>query len=1162
MTHLNERIGYIKTPAVDFFKQLQECCCDTVSVKQRYGVLRDVFYRAVEQEIADSPLNFVGIFAKLDHLVKERNIPLGIASLLHLSRKDLFPEHNRKRMDEEVMERDFGHNLKATALLVSQLAGNTEIPQSLRSLFPQSDRTGRWSGFDEKLLRVIVDEWDEHIILATAEETGETVRVCYDETNANLTRNGQGDWSYLNNILRRGSQLNLLRVRNNDGVLFPELIIYEPDYLINVTTVASCFETYAESPFVALVNKIKPQPNTASIHLGNLAGQFLDDTVHRREVDFDDALGSFVKHNALAMISCEEICTSQGFIDFRESARLQQRNIRMLMGEDFARMVNGYDSKNVRLEPSFISEVLGIQGRLDLLYENNGDTVIVEQKSGKGEFVSGKMTMGDANVPVPKETHMVQLMLYRALFVYEYQRFASQMKYAMLLYSKYTKGLVSPANVPQLLLRAVRMRNLLAWCEMNYAERGMMELASLTPEKLNKKGISGRLWEQYVCPQLHELLSPIQNSTPLERMYYLRFMHFLEGEQMRAKLGSRQKENSGFACVWHDSLEEKKAAGNIYDELTIASFQKNDGIIEGVTMAFQEVISVDSSNFRVGDMVMLYPYRKGEVPNACAQIVNRAFILNITNEGIVLRLKNSQVDEAQFDCSDDVMWAIEHDMQDSSSGNLYSAMHGFLMASQRRKDLVLCQRTPDVDDSMQLKGDYGRFDELVLRAKQARDLFLIIGPPGTGKTSFGLVNLLKEELLEEGSNILLLSYTNRAVDEICSKLEEMSLQDDTFDYIRIGSEYSCAEQYRTHLLSYRSMHSASGGEVLGMIRSTRVFCATTSSVCANMSLFRVKKFSLAIVDEASQILEPHIIGILSAKNGNENAVGRFVLIGDHKQLPAVVQQTEEETRVDAPELLSVGLRDCRLSLFERFLSRFKCQGEESGYDRRFVYMLTRQGRMHEEIADFPNREFYGGKLSVVPLEHQLEVLPDCETDNSLAHILTHHRVAFIASERPLQSVSDKTNAIEAEMIAQTVLQVYLLNKERFDAAQTVGVIVPYRNQIAAVRSAIGCLNVPELNGIAIDTVERYQGSQRDYILYGFTIQRDYQLNFLSNNVFEEDDMIIDRKLNVAMTRARKHLVMIGNPSILNKNYTFSRLIDYTKQKNCFFPYNFCGSSSI
>jgi superfamily I DNA and/or RNA helicase len=117
-----------------------------------------------------------------------------------------------------------------------------------------------------------------------------------------------------------------------------------------------------------------------------------------------------------------------------------------------------------------------------------------------------------------------------------------------------------------------------------------------------------------------------------------------------------------------------------------------------------------------------------------------------------------------------------------------------------------------------------------------------------------------------------------------------------------------------------------------------------------------------------------------------------------------------------------------------------------------------------------------------------------------------------------------------------------MEKDHFSATDTVGVIVPYRNQIAEVRKYIERSCIDALRGITIDTVERFQGSQRDYILYGFTIQHFYQLDFLTSNVFEEDGCIIDRKLNVAMTRARKQLLLTGCAAILQHNPLFRELI--------------------
>ena len=170
----------------------------------------------------------------------------------------------------------------------------------------------------------------------------------------------------------------------------------------------------------------------------------------------------------------------------------------------------------------------------------------------------------------------------------------------------------------------------------------------------------------------------------------------------------------------------------------------------------------------------------------------------------------------------------------------------------------------------------------------------------------------------------------------------------------------------------------------------------------------------------------------------------------------------------------------------------------------------------------------------------------------MTDLLLTRRIAFIAVDSPKQSPSDKVNTNEAQAIAATVRRIYELHLDTFSPTQTVGVIVPYRNQIAEVRNALEQYHIDALHDITIDTVERYQGSQRDYIVYGFTIQKYYQLEFLTSNVFEEDGCIIDRKLNVAITRAREHLLMFGNPRLLSHNITFSELLSFVRERNGYF----------
>ena len=159
-------------------------------------------------------------------------------------------------------------------------------------------------------------------------------------------------------------------------------------------------------------------------------------------------------------------------------------------------------------------------------------------------------------------------------------------------------------------------------------------------------------------------------------------------------------------------------------------------------------------------------------------------------------------------------------------------------------------------------------------------------------------------------------------------------------------------------------------------------------------------------------------------------------------------------------------------------------------------------------------------------------------------------MVFIPAEAPdYLTCSDKTNPNEARIVATLLDHIYRLTESRFDPNRTVGVIVPYRNQIAMIRKEIARLQLPALQDISIDTVERYQGSQRDIIIYSFTIQNFSQLNFLTANTFQESNFLIDRKLNVALTRARKQLLLTGNPHILGANITFYKLMEYIRLHN-------------
>lgn len=1118
---MTERMNY-EEDAAQLYHDLEEALALN-KVRDTYRAFARVVRIAADQKTAFDALHLGSLFAKIDYLSKEYHFDHRLTRIINDTRVRL-----RKLLtyeDHELVESKY-YDLKAICLFV-QAVYQEQPPAALSLLFPSDERHAVDGSVVADYFRLYVTRWDEVYVYGHCAELPdqEEVKVCYHYQKGNVG----SDWSHIRPFLAPNVQLNLVYPRLYEGVYYPELIILEPDYLVDVTAITSCIEDYAHDAYLHLVTQLKPSEDTASTMLGNLASQLLDEEVHQgeEEMPYSRSYAKFIRSNTFKALT-----TRLGNLE--EDGRVQKENIHRALTEGLQEKVGRYRREEVMLEPSFYSEMLGIQGRMDLLQLDY--KVLVEQKSGKGAFVP-RARPGDP--PRQQTKHYVQVLLYLAILKYNY-KVPNREVQAMLLYSKFPNGLIGLTPAPGLLFEAITLRNRIAGLEMMCCKGGYRLLDRLTPQYFRQSNSSDKFWEEWIEPQLKAIFDPIRNASKTERAYFYRFMTFLANEHVLSKVGNKTKESSGFAAKWHDTLDEKYQAGNIYDQLVLESpGARHEGSVERLVFGFARDRASDMSNFRQGDIVIAYPYRRDSEPDARRTMVFRASIADITAERIIVELRAPQSDKHVFvrHSPKEYHWAIEHDFLESTYRPLYSGMHAFLSAPKDRRDLLMMAREPRVNDRVRLKGSYGRFDELALHVKQAEDFFLIIGPPGTGKTSYGMLYTLKEQLLEEGSNVLIMSFTNRAVDEICSKLVEEGI-----DFVRLGGRNSCQAEYRSYLLDSRLQQYSELDDMRQLVYRTRVMVGTTSSLSSSIALFRLKKFDLAIIDEASQILEPHLMGLLSAKAvDGTSAIRKFVMIGDHKQLPAVVQQHPNVSRVDDPLLQAIGLTDCRLSLFERLLKRYR--GNE-----RLVYMLTHQGRMHKEIADFPNRAFYQGRLHVVPLEHQVEELPKkSNAKNGIDRLLQTRRVSFVATPLPHPIVSDKVNLVEAKMMAATVKRIYALEKRDFDATRTVGIIVPYRNQIAAIRNAIDAYGHPELHDITIDTVERYQGSQRDYILYGFTVQRTYQLNFLTNNTFEEEGCRIDRKLNVAMTRARKHLMMFGNEQIIGEDPVFAALVDYAKR---------------
>ena len=222
-------------------------------------------------------------------------------------------------------------------------------------------------------------------------------------------------------------------------------------------------------------------------------------------------------------------------------------------------------------------------------------------------------------------------------------------------------------------------------------------------------------------------------------------------------------------------------------------------------------------------------------------------ILDIQANNLTILLRNGQQNKDIIGGADEV-FAVEHDSSDSSAMNAMRGLYAFLSARTDRKELLLGLRTPGKHPERTLNGSYGRFDELILKEKQTDDYFLLVGPPGTGKTSCALRYMVEEALTDPEASLLLLSYTNRAVDEICSMLVDSGIAEST-PFIRIGSELSCDKRFAPYLLKNSLADCPKLTDIQQKIAHTRIFTGTTTAINSRLHLFNLKHFTLAIIDE-------------------------------------------------------------------------------------------------------------------------------------------------------------------------------------------------------------------------------------------------------------------------------------------------------------------------
>jgi DNA replication ATP-dependent helicase Dna2 len=559
--------------------------------------------------------------------------------------------------------------------------------------------------------------------------------------------------------------------------------------------------------------------------------------------------------------------------------------------------------------------------------------------------------------------------------------------------------------------------------------------------------VSGRLDQESKAGQVG---NPIPEE---EREYFERFYEAIEEE--------RREIHREYVKLWEQSPEERADADRALVDLEPAGTrQLSDGRWELRASGTGAV-----SKIRVGDLVLA---SDGDPVGGSGELA-RVERLGDADSDIVVTA-DEPVELRRLDVYPSEL----------TTDRLLQSLHdAVLTKSPEWKDPLFGRREPEFEHPEAVFIDNNDAqDEAVRAAVGADDFALVHGPPGTGKT-YTLARIVAE-LLARDQRVLVSAFTNRAVDNALEALEDEGVT----DIVRYGTESGVREDMQ----QYRLEQSGDPSVCAGQLQSASVVAATTAS-CGSTAL-QTQEFDVAVVDEAGQLTEPGTLAAIERAD-------RFVLVGDHQQLPPVVQAEN----------------DLQQSLFERLI--------EASPDASVL--LDRQYRMSQRIQAFPSREFYDGALRPATGEVASQRIDDL-TGVSLDSLPEPLRDG-VTFRDPSGRQRGNTNPQEATEV-ETVVEAYL------DAGvppDEIGVIAPFRAQVTEIGKRLP-------SAVAVDTVDRFQGSSKEVIIVSFVTTGD-----LDGPIFEDY-----RRINVALTRAKKSLVLIGDEHSLSQDNVYARMIDWAR----------------
>lgn len=791
---------------------------------------------------------------------------------------------------------------------------------------------------------------------------------------------------------------------------------------------------------------------------GNLVNTIFDKLLIDKEIEFDEIIEHGFKQRILS-----------GIIIYKKYNWKSIKRKLKTHFENLSIFISDLKHKKVIIEPSFISNQYGIQGRLDalFLYNNNEENFyeIVELKSSKSphiEYIPFEEENENRGVWI---NHLIQIVTYKLLL----ESFIKlENGKTQLLYSSDREYPFRSVEDDFILRKKIlSTRNYIVAIEKAIANRKYDLL-----DKLNTKDL-GAL-PSFQAKKSINFTNIYNNLNEFEKEYFHEALTFLNKNILHQNIFYNVNEN------YSDVIENLKINEENSD------FEKNY-----IVFNIQKNIS---TSFRIGDQIILIYNNQND------GLIHKGYIKLLNLDSIVISLRNKLTIEEFFKSG--TKWKIIKDESNALIKKIYPLLLNLF--ENQKKDILFGIVTSNERNEIKYKNNELTANQnfIIQNALSAENYYLIQGPPGSGKTSRILKSLV-EYYYKNKTKTIVFSFTNKSVDHIEEVLKTSGIR----NYIRIGTKVNESENLLAKITEENSFN-----EIIDKLDTCNLFISTISSLISNQEIFELYDFDIAIVDEASQILELDSISILQKFK-------KFIMIGDEKQLPAVCSLDEAERKIESKLLNDKFIYDFGESLFSRLI-KININQKTNNFG-----LLYEQGRMDDIIMDITNSLFYNGLLK--------------RFENNNNDFKFQSNIYFV------NNVGNQLKKDDFE--AKLTLDLINYFSEKGIEAQQIGVISPFRLQC---RNILNKLEYNYEKEIQVETIERFQGSEKDIIIFSLSTNFDYLINQISS-IELINDIKVDRKLNVAITRAKKILIIIGNEQILNKSEIYYKLITYFKEKNKF-----------